>query len=86
MHEQRKVRSMQSDAKYFANRAAEEFIAGAEAKHPEARRAHLELAVRYDDLARHITLQDQLIFGGDADEERPASDAAKVPPRLGLWL
>ena len=77
---------MQSDANYFGSRAAEEFIAGAEARHPEARRAHLELAVRYNVLARHIALQDQLIFGGEAEKNRPASDAAQAPRTSGLWL
>ena len=77
---------MQSDASYFGNRAAEEFIAGAEAKHPEARRAHLELAVRYNDLARHIALQDQLVLAGEPKKKSSASKPAKAPRQFGLWL
>jgi hypothetical protein len=77
---------MQSDASYFGTRAAEEFIAGAEAKHPEARRAHLELAVRYNDLARHIALQDQLVLAGEPKKKLSASNPAHATRRSGLWL
>ena len=76
---------MQSDAIYFGNRAAEEFIAAAEAQRPEARRAHLELAARYQDLARHIALQDQLVLA-DEPMKPPASDPAHATVRPGLWL
>ena len=77
---------MQSDANYFGNRAAEEFIAGAEAKHPEARRAHLELAVRYNDLARHIALQDQLVLAGEPTEKSSATNLPHAARRSSLWL
>ncbi len=77
---------MQSDAIYFGNRAAEEFIAAAEAHRPEARRAHLELAARYQDLARHIALQDQLALAGEPKPPAPAPAPAQTADRPGLWL
>ena len=49
---------MESDATYFRRRALEEHLAAAKADDPNARRAHRELAARYDDLARGIA-QDQ---------------------------
>ena len=76
---------MQSDAVYFGNRAAEEFIAAVEAKRPEARRSHLELAARYQDLARHIALQDQLVLA-DEPTKSPASVPFQATGRPGLWL
>ncbi len=48
---------MESDASYFSRRALEEHLAALKADHPNARRAHRELAARYDDLARPILEQ-----------------------------
>jgi hypothetical protein len=48
---------MESDATYFRRRALEEHLAAAKADDPNARRAHRELAARYDDLSREITRQ-----------------------------
>lgn len=45
---------MESDSAYFARRAANERVAAMKAAHPTARQAHLELAKRYDELARAI--------------------------------
>ena len=45
---------MEGDAIYFMRRANEERLAAMKAAHPSARRAHLELAGRYDDLADAI--------------------------------
>jgi hypothetical protein len=42
---------MESNALYFSRRAAEERIAAMKADNQNARRAHLELADRYGDLA-----------------------------------
>jgi hypothetical protein len=49
---------MESDATYFRRRALEERLAAVKADNPNARRAHRELAARYDDLARGIDHQD----------------------------
>jgi hypothetical protein len=49
---------MESDATYFRGRALEERLAAVKADNPNARRAHRELAARYDDLARGIDHQD----------------------------
>lgn len=46
---------MNGDANYFRQRALEEREAGMKAPHPMARRAHIELAERYDELAKAIT-------------------------------
>jgi hypothetical protein len=45
---------MEGDATYFARRASEERAAAVKALHPTARRCHLELASRYDELAGMI--------------------------------
>ena len=46
---------MESDAEYFARRSVEAKAAALAAASPEARKAHLEMAERYSDLARAIT-------------------------------
>ena len=62
---------MEGDAAYFARRASDERTAAMKAAHPNARKSHLDMAERYDDLARSITARDQylgldLITGSDA--------------------
>jgi hypothetical protein len=54
---------MDSDFRYFSRRASEEREAAMKAPHPSARRAHLELAQRYDELANAISSYD-LLEGG----------------------
>ena len=46
---------MEGDASYFIRRAGEERAAAMKCAHGAARRAHLELAKRYDDLASSIS-------------------------------
>jgi hypothetical protein len=48
----------ESDADYFTRRAGEELAAAMDAVHPEARRAHLDLANRHMDLADAIKNQE----------------------------
>lgn len=43
---------MQGDWIYFTRRANEERVAAMKAAHPSARRSHLELAERYNELAQ----------------------------------
>ena len=45
---------MESDSMFFARRASDERAAAIRAKHPSARRAHLELAERHQDIADAI--------------------------------
>ena len=45
---------MESDSMFFARRASDERAAAIRAKHPRARRAHLELAERHQDIADAI--------------------------------
>jgi hypothetical protein len=45
---------METDAKYFRRRAREEFFAAIRANHHKARRAHLDMAARYEDLVRAL--------------------------------
>ena len=45
---------METDAKYFRRRAREEFFAAIRADHHKARRAHLDMAARYEDLVRAL--------------------------------
>ena len=42
---------MMSDAAYFSRRANEERVAAMKAADPRARKVHLEMAARYDELA-----------------------------------
>jgi hypothetical protein len=46
--------SLEGDATYFRQRASDERTAAMAASHPAARRAHRELAERYDDVASAI--------------------------------
>ena len=46
--------SLEGDAIYFRQRASEERAAAMAAPHPAARRAHRELAERYEDVASAI--------------------------------
>jgi hypothetical protein len=52
---------MEGDGSYFDRRAAEERIAAMKSPHPQARKAHLELAGRYQDLAVAITARERLL-------------------------
>ena len=45
---------MEGDRAYFIRRAAEERAAALSAIHPDARRSHIEMAERYDELALAI--------------------------------
>lgn len=45
---------MESDRLYFERRAEQERAAAASADHEQARKAHLELATRYEDMAAAI--------------------------------
>lgn len=49
---------MEGDGIYFERRANEERIAAMKAPDPRARKAHLELAERYGDLATAISSRD----------------------------
>jgi hypothetical protein len=49
---------MEGDAAYFGRRAQEERVAAMKAAHPAARRAHLDMARRYSDLATAIGTRD----------------------------
>ena len=46
---------MGHDREYFRRRAAEERVAAMKAPHPAARRAHVELAERYDAVAESMS-------------------------------
>ena len=47
------------DASYFRRRAIEQNEAAANAQHPKAREAHLELSKRYEEFANAIAAQQQ---------------------------
>ncbi len=52
------MESMEPDRLYFARRAKEERAASETATHPQAKRAHVELAQRYEDLALAIAAEE----------------------------
>jgi hypothetical protein len=45
---------MEGDAIYFVRRAKEERVAALKSANPAARKSHVELANRYDELARAV--------------------------------
>ncbi len=51
---------MESDTVYFARRSSEERTAALQARHAAARKAHIELAERYEDFARAIAARERL--------------------------
>ena len=52
---------MQDDAAYYRQRAQEEINAAMEADSTAARKAHIELAQRYGDLAESIDKRDGVV-------------------------
>jgi hypothetical protein len=64
---------MESDAAFFTRRAREERFAATKAEHPQARKAHLQMAARYADLARAI-------------QGKPESDSDETSDRAGIWF
>lgn len=62
---------MESDAAFFTRRAREERFAATKAEHPQARKAHLQMAARYASLARAI------------DGSSPDDDHHERP---GIWF
>ena len=65
---------MESDAAFFTRRAREERFAATKAEHPQARKAHLQMAARYSDLARAI------------DGKPPGDDEDEPTGRVGIWF
>lgn len=65
---------MESDAAFFTRRAREERLAATRADHPQARKAHLQMAARYTDLARAIEGRPT---GDDPDDRHE---------RAGIWF
>ena len=52
---------LESDHVYFARRASEERTAAIRTQSDEARKSHIELAERYEDLVRAIVGRQQLL-------------------------
>jgi hypothetical protein len=52
---------MEGDAAYFLHRALEERTAAMKSTHPNVRKAHLELAMRYEELGDAISARDRLL-------------------------
>lgn len=73
---------MESNSSYFSRRAREELFAAIKADHHKARRAHLDMAARYEDLVRATQLQDRLT---PAPEE-PAVEAPQVTENITLYV
>jgi hypothetical protein len=51
--------TLEGDLIYFGRRASEERTAAMQARHAEARKAHLDMAERYEDLVRAIIEREQ---------------------------
>ena len=74
---------MQSDLSYFSQRADEELRAATEARDGRSRRAHLELASRYDDLAQGIMAHDRSLYGYVTEPGRRMKERRE---RAAIWL
>ena len=59
---------MESDLAYFRRRASDERTAALEARQSEARRLHVEMAERYEDLVRGIVASHQQLGIGMTDD------------------
>ncbi len=74
---------MQSDMSYFSHRAEEELRAATTSLDPKARRVHLDLASRYDDLAQGILAHERRLDGAASDQRQANKPHSK---RVGVWL
>ena len=74
---------METDAEYFRRRASEEFLAAKETGHPGARRAHREMAARFEDLADAIAARER--YGREGRRSKGES-ASRRAERVTLWL
>lgn len=52
---------MEGDTVYFRRRASEERTAAMYTRHPGARKAHVDMAERYEDLVRAIAARERLL-------------------------
>jgi hypothetical protein len=52
---------MEADVAYFSRRAFEERVRALQAPDPRARRAHLELAARYQDFSAAIAARERFL-------------------------
>jgi hypothetical protein len=78
---------MESDAAYFRRRASEEYVACASAAHSAARRSHLELGRRYEDLAWAIDAQEhRLGINPRSAAEDNAEASHHEPQQVAMWL
>lgn len=50
---------MEGDTVYFRRRASEERTAAMYTRHPRARKAHIDMAERYEDLVRAIAARER---------------------------
>jgi hypothetical protein len=78
---------METDLAYFRRRASEEYLGHANADHPTAKKKHLEMAKRYEDLARSIEKEaDDSKDHRDSGIERNADTENEVIEQASLWL
>ena len=59
---------IESDISYFRRRASDERSAAMQARHSEAREAHLKFAERYEDLVRAMAAAEQRLAIGTTDD------------------
>lgn len=50
---------LEDDLSYFARRLSHEMVAASQAQHPNARRAHVEMAKQYEDRVRALASRTQ---------------------------
>jgi hypothetical protein len=67
---------MEADTVYFRRRASEERTAAMYTRHPRARKAHIDMAERYEDLVRAIAARERHL-GLQSAGSRPAQVVTK---------
>lgn len=77
---------MESDATYLSRRANEERRSASKAVLAEARRTHLDMAARHEDLARAIRTHDRFMFAGGRHLSKPTAIVAETSERAGIWV
>jgi len=69
---------MESNVTYFSRRAREEFFAAIRAEHHKARRAHLDMSARYEDLVRALDADSAPIEPPPATESEQPIEQIKI--------
>lgn len=71
---------MESNLTYYRRRAGEEFLAAIRAEHHKARRAHLDMSARYEDLIRALETAE------DPEASEPVNESVQVIDQIKIYV